>query len=94
METKIILLESGIIYTKYVLNLSSDFISFIRFLIYLENIILNCCGLNYNIKDEIEGRSNNESYGIEQLKLSLLSETVSEIGDESNDTMNIKEKWK
>jgi hypothetical protein len=73
--------ENNIIYIKFILDISGDFVSLIGFLIYLEIIIFNCCGLNFNINDEISKRSYDESYGIEQRSLSLVSENDSEIGD-------------
>ena len=74
--------ENNIIHIKFILDISGDFVSLIGFLIYLEIIIFGCCGLNYNINEEIASRSYDESYGIEQRSLSLISENDSEIGDE------------
>ena len=80
-EHKCFMVDKNIIHIKFILDISGDFISLIGFLIYLEIIIFNFCGLNYNINDEISRRSYDESYGIEQRSLSLVSENESEIGD-------------
>ena len=73
--------DKKIIHIKFILDISGDFVSLIGFLIYLEIIIFNFYGLNYNIDNEISKRSYDESYGIEQRSLSLVSENESEIGD-------------
>ena len=55
-------------YAKFSLDFSQDIFSFIGFLIYLEIIELNCFGLNYNLRDKIIKRANNEFYKIEDCK--------------------------
>ena len=45
---------------KFVLDISGDIICIIGFLIYLEVIELNFCGLNYNFKYNISKRASNE----------------------------------
>ena len=45
---------------KFLLDESGDIVSIISFLIYLEIIELNCCGLNYNLKKNIIIRSEND----------------------------------
>ena len=88
MEHKCFKEDNNIIHIKYILDISGDFVSLIGFLIYLEIIIINCCGLNYNINDQISSRSFNESYGIEQRSLSFASDNDSEIGDENINVNN------
>ena len=53
--------EKGGKITKFSLDISGDISAFIGFLIYLEIIILNFKGFNYNIKKNIMIRSNVES---------------------------------
>jgi len=88
LEHKCFKEDNNIIHIKYILDISGDFVSLIGFLIYLEIIIINCCGLNYNINDQISSRSFNESYGIEQRSLSFASDNDSEIGDENINVNN------
>ena len=42
---------------QFQLNLFTDFLSLFGFLVYLEIIILKCCGLDYNVKISIRQRS-------------------------------------
>ena len=45
---------------KFSLDLCQDIFSFFGFLVYLEIIELNCCGLNYNLRDKIIKRAYSE----------------------------------
>ena len=44
-------------YHQFQLNLVSDFFSLFGFIVYLELIVLKCCGLGYNVKISIRQRS-------------------------------------
>ena len=48
---------------KFFLDISGDISSFFGFLIYLEIIIFNCKGFNYNININIEKRGIFDTYG-------------------------------
>ena len=50
------------IYEKYTLDFPSDIITIFSFLIYLEIIELNCCGLNYNLRRIIIERSSRDKF--------------------------------
>ena len=45
---------------KFILDICQDIFSFFGFLVYLEIIELNFCGLNYNLRDKIIKRAYNE----------------------------------
>ena len=54
--------ETPLIYEKFALDVFQDIFSLFGFLIYLEIIELNCCGLNYNLRDKIIKRANHEIF--------------------------------
>jgi len=54
--------ETPLIYEKFALDVFQDIFSLFGFLIYLEIIELNCCGLNYNLRDKIIRRANHEIF--------------------------------
>ena len=83
---KFLLDESGV--KKFLLDESGDIGSIIGFLIYLEIIELNFCGLNFNLKKNIIKRS--ESDYIESLasKMIPLKDAFDDDSDDEDDSSN------
>ena len=79
VDKKAFLNTSNYMVAKYCLDLSGDFFCLIGFLIYLEIIELNFCGLNNNLKKYITERSKTEDLSLFN---SLDNETNE--GDEEN----------
>jgi hypothetical protein len=50
-----------IIITNFIIDLLSDFLSFIGYLIYIEIIEINICNCNYNLRKNIMLRGRTES---------------------------------
>ena len=57
--------EMKFIKEKFCLDILGDIFSFFGFLVYLEMIELNCCGLNYNLRNKIINRGVLELINIE-----------------------------
>ena len=71
------------LYPKFFLDTSGDVFSFFGFLIYLEIIELNCCDLNYNIRNTIISRGKIELINIDDEVFDNLNESDDE--DDNND---------
>ena len=71
------------LYLKFFLDTSGDVFSFFGFLIYLEIIELNCCDLNYNIRNTIISRGKIELINIDDEVFDNLNESDDE--DDNND---------
>ena len=71
-------------YHQFQLNCVSDFFSLFGFVVYLEFIVLKCCGLDYNIKKSIRERSLKE---IEENNI------VNDEEQGENDNLNDREKY-
>ena len=69
--------------TKFALDIAGDIISSIGFLVYLEIIELNFCGLNYNLKRKIADRADDEKY--ENLGIEKEDENNIKMGNLSSD---------
>ena len=75
------IIKNFIIYEKIIL-ISSFLIELIMILVFLEVIEINCCGLNKNLKKNIESR------GIIDSSLAIENDDDDEIDDEKNDENN------
>jgi hypothetical protein len=68
---------------KFALDFSGDFFSFFGFLIYLEMIELNCLGLNYNLRNKISNRADQELMKMDD-SLTSTEESINEEGNSIN----------
>ena len=68
---------------KFALDFSGDFFSFFGFLIYLEMIELNCLGLNYNLRNKISNRADQELMKMDDC-LTSTEESINEEGNSIN----------
>ena len=71
--------------TKYnfFLDISGDIFSIIGFLIYLEIFILNCCGLNYDSRKNIDFRSRMDSLlGMSSVDMTDMNDSMIEEDDD------------
>ena len=59
---------------KFILEISTSFLAFLAFSIFLEFIELNFCLFNFNLRKNIEGRSATDSYNNYELDSSMASE--------------------
>ena len=88
------LFREGTQVKKFLLDVSGDIGSIIGFLIYLEIIELNFCGLNFNLKKNIIKRSENdyiESLASKMIPLQLIFDDDSDDDDESSTNINSKD---
>ena len=74
---------------RYFLDLSSDFTAFIGFLIYLEIIELNFCGLNENLRKYIIERSKNDNDFREDLYIDVDASSGGDDEDDMKDKDNM-----
>ena len=69
---------------NFFLDISGDIFSIIGFLIYLEIFILNCCGLNYDSRKNIDLRSRMDSLlGMSSVDMSDMNDSMIEEEDEN-----------
>ena len=68
---------------KFFLDFSGDFFSFFGYLIYLEIIELNFCGLNYNLRNKIIRRADNEFMNIDD-DISCTEDSINEDNNSNN----------
>ena len=79
---------------RFFLDFSSDLTAFIGFLIYLEIIELNFCGLNINLRKYIIERSINDNDSKEDIYMEMDAASISDDEDDVKDNENDNDKMK